>query len=292
MPYSYAFSLWGLVHATLHRLQLYAEADPRHLGRWFWCLPCCEPGGTPPLLGTTFFDCILQREGHCDDGILPSRYVMTSLLSYIKLIRLLGKRHTHTHTLLLVFLYSNANTISTHTCAPQTYALPACENARACWYVDRLWRLILWQILPWCRNQQVWNSKWRYHSTPELCRDWHCNKVEQICRQAFKSLVLVLLFFLFFSLFLSFFFMFPFSFFYPYSLFRSQALLTLTSNPNKNIGSKGQILIRWSVQSGFVSIPKSTRAERIKQNADVFSWTIPDEDMAALAALNCDFRCV
>jgi len=54
--------------------------------------------------------------------------------------------------------------------------------------------------------------------------------------------------------------------------------------------SPGQILIKWSVQSGFVSIPKSTRAERIKQNADVFSWSIPDEDMADLAALNCDFR--
>lgn len=41
--------------------------------------------------------------------------------------------------------------------------------------------------------------------------------------------------------------------------------------------SPAQILIRWSVQSGYVSIPKSTKAERIRQNGDVFSWSIPDE---------------
>ena len=36
--------------------------------------------------------------------------------------------------------------------------------------------------------------------------------------------------------------------------------------------SAGQILIRWSVQTGHVCIPKSSRAERIKQNADVLDW--------------------
>jgi len=54
--------------------------------------------------------------------------------------------------------------------------------------------------------------------------------------------------------------------------------------------SAGQILIRWSVQTGHVCIPKSSRAERIKQNADVLDWVIPDEDMEQLASLNCGFR--
>lgn len=52
----------------------------------------------------------------------------------------------------------------------------------------------------------------------------------------------------------------------------------------------GQILIRWSVQKGFICIPKSTNPARIEQNAAVYDWEIPEADMAALAAINCEFR--
>ena len=47
-----------------------------------------------------------------------------------------------------------------------------------------------------------------------------------------------------------------------------------------------QIAIRWSLQRGFVPLPKSTREERIAENADVFSFTIPPEDMEALDSLD------
>ncbi len=47
-----------------------------------------------------------------------------------------------------------------------------------------------------------------------------------------------------------------------------------------------QVLIRWSLQHGFVPIPKSDRTERIRENADVFDWELDPTDMRTLDALN------
>jgi diketogulonate reductase-like aldo/keto reductase len=47
-----------------------------------------------------------------------------------------------------------------------------------------------------------------------------------------------------------------------------------------------QVLLRWCVQHGLPIIPKSTHRERIAENARVFDFTLSDEDMAALDALD------
>jgi 2,5-diketo-D-gluconate reductase A len=47
-----------------------------------------------------------------------------------------------------------------------------------------------------------------------------------------------------------------------------------------------QVLLRWCVQHGLPVIPKSTHRERIAENADIFSFTLADEDMFALNGLD------
>ena len=47
-----------------------------------------------------------------------------------------------------------------------------------------------------------------------------------------------------------------------------------------------QVLLRWCLQHGVPVIPKSTHRERIAENAQIFDFTLSDEDMAALDALD------
>ena len=47
-----------------------------------------------------------------------------------------------------------------------------------------------------------------------------------------------------------------------------------------------QIALRWSLQHGFLPLPKSVHAEYIQQNAQVFDFELADEDMAAIDALD------
>jgi 2,5-diketo-D-gluconate reductase A len=47
-----------------------------------------------------------------------------------------------------------------------------------------------------------------------------------------------------------------------------------------------QVTLRWHIQLGNVVFPKSVRAERIRENADVFDFELTDEEMARFAALD------
>lgn len=47
-----------------------------------------------------------------------------------------------------------------------------------------------------------------------------------------------------------------------------------------------QVILRWQLQRGIVIIPKSTHKERMAQNLDVFDFTLTDEDMQDIAALD------
>ena len=47
-----------------------------------------------------------------------------------------------------------------------------------------------------------------------------------------------------------------------------------------------QVILRWHIQRGIAVIPKSTHMERMRENLDVFDFTLTPEDMAAVAALD------
>ncbi|MHA6483587.1 aldo/keto reductase [Paenibacillus sp. strain BS8-2] len=54
--------------------------------------------------------------------------------------------------------------------------------------------------------------------------------------------------------------------------------------------SPAQVILRWDLQNGVVTIPKSTNPERIKQNGDIFDFELSAEDMSAISALNRNQR--
>lgn len=46
-----------------------------------------------------------------------------------------------------------------------------------------------------------------------------------------------------------------------------------------------QVMLRWSVQHGYIPIPKSIRPERIRENASIFDFELSAADMEAVDAL-------
>jgi diketogulonate reductase-like aldo/keto reductase len=51
---------------------------------------------------------------------------------------------------------------------------------------------------------------------------------------------------------------------------------------NRYNKTAAQILIRWSVQHGYITIPKSSKPNRIKENMEVFDWSLAEDDMQLL----------
>jgi len=50
--------------------------------------------------------------------------------------------------------------------------------------------------------------------------------------------------------------------------------------------TEAQVLLRWAIQKGYPVLPKSTKPDRIRTNADVFSFDIDDQDMAAIEKMD------
>ncbi|MCY1039798.1 aldo/keto reductase [Corallococcus sp. bb12-1] len=54
--------------------------------------------------------------------------------------------------------------------------------------------------------------------------------------------------------------------------------------------SPAQVILRWHVERGVIAIPKSKDPERMRQNLDIFDFTLDAEDLAALQKLDRGHR--
>ena len=66
-------------------------------------------------------------------------------------------------------------------------------------------------------------------------------------------------------------------------LFTDPVLAKIGAKHSKTVA---QVILRWHLQRGIVVIPKSTHIERMEENFNVFDFTLSDEDMQEIAALD------
>jgi D-xylose reductase len=71
------------------------------------------------------------------------------------------------------------------------------------------------------------------------------------------------------------------------SVLGQQVVLDIASRLQR---SPAQVVLRWGVQRGTSVIPKTSRLERLPENLAVFDFTLSDEEMATISALNQNRR--
>ena len=67
------------------------------------------------------------------------------------------------------------------------------------------------------------------------------------------------------------------------NMFSNEILLSIACKHNVSVA---QVILRWLFQRGIVSLAKSTHEERIKQNFDIYSFSLDDNDMKLIETLD------
>lgn len=70
-------------------------------------------------------------------------------------------------------------------------------------------------------------------------------------------------------------------------LLEDETIAKIATKYGKSIA---QVILRWDVQNGVITIPKSVRRERMMQNADIFDFTLTDAEMAIINSMNVEQR--
>ena len=68
------------------------------------------------------------------------------------------------------------------------------------------------------------------------------------------------------------------------SMLDNEQLKDIANKYNKSVA---QICIKWCLQNGIVPLPKSTNKNRIKENINVYNFTISTEDMNFINSMEC-----
>ncbi|MCY8233298.1 aldo/keto reductase [Priestia endophytica] len=66
-------------------------------------------------------------------------------------------------------------------------------------------------------------------------------------------------------------------------LLQNEELTHIAKHHGKSVA---QIILRWDVQNGVITIPKSTKEHRIIENANIFDFQLTKEEMQQISSLN------
>ncbi len=69
------------------------------------------------------------------------------------------------------------------------------------------------------------------------------------------------------------------------NMFKNEVLVSIAS---KHSCSVAQVILRWLYQRGIVSLAKSIHEERIKQNYDIYSFSLDEDDMKLIESLDAN----
>lgn len=67
------------------------------------------------------------------------------------------------------------------------------------------------------------------------------------------------------------------------NMFKNETLTQIANKHNKTVA---QVILRWLLQREIVSLAKSVHENRIKENYDIFSFSLDEEDMNLIATLD------
>lgn len=71
------------------------------------------------------------------------------------------------------------------------------------------------------------------------------------------------------------------------AVLQNPVLVKIAARHNKTVA---QVILRWNVQSGVVTIPKTSKPDRIEENARIFDFNLTVDQMTAIAALDRNER--
>jgi 2,5-diketo-D-gluconate reductase A len=60
----------------------------------------------------------------------------------------------------------------------------------------------------------------------------------------------------------------------------------LSQLAEKHGKTPAQLVLRWHVQNGIVTVPKTANPERMRENLDIFDFALDAQDLAELAILD------
>ncbi len=72
------------------------------------------------------------------------------------------------------------------------------------------------------------------------------------------------------------------------AVFQNNILKQLSKKHNKTVA---QIILRWLLQRGIISLCKSSKIERMKENLNIFDFSLNEEDMHLISTLDQNHSC-